>query len=63
MLPAYLSHGVVLHGDFPEEEVDIVSIVHCLDKVWFCGQIGNVSWGRVTELKELSSVATKDVIN
>lgn len=49
ILPSYLSHGVVLHRYFPEEEVDIVSIIHCLDKVWFCGQmgilIGDVSHG------------------
>lgn len=35
----YLSHCVVFHSYFPEEEVDIISIIHCLDKVWFCGQI------------------------
>lgn len=51
-LPSYLSHGVVLHCYFPEEEVDIVSIVHCLDEIWFCEQIGNFNWGQVTQLKE-----------
>lgn len=31
----YLSHAVVLHCYFPEEEVNIIAVVHCLDKVWF----------------------------
>lgn len=37
--PPYLSHGVVLHSYFPEEEVDVVSIIHCLDKVRLYGQM------------------------
>lgn len=35
MFCPYLSHAVVLHCYFPEEEVNVIAIVHCLDKVWF----------------------------
>lgn len=42
ILPAYLSHGVVLHRYFPKEEVDVVSIVYRLDKIRFCGQMGTL---------------------
>lgn len=31
----YLSHAVVLHRYFPEEEVDVVSIIYRLDKIRF----------------------------
>lgn len=41
-LPSYLSHGVVLHRYFPKEEIDVVSIIHSLDKVRFCGQMGTL---------------------
>lgn len=49
----YLSHCVVLHGNFPEEEVDEVAIIDRLNKVWLCGwtkwnkmwnKIGALSW-------------------
>lgn len=33
---AYLSHCVVLHSNFPKEEIDEVSIIDCLDKVRLC---------------------------
>lgn len=41
-LRSYLPHGVVLYRNFSEEEVDIVSIIQCLDKVGLCGQTGTL---------------------
>lgn len=41
-LLSYLPHGVVLYCNFSEEEVDIVPIIHCLDKVRFCRQKGTL---------------------
>lgn len=52
---------LLLHRYFPEEEVDVVSIIYRLDKIRFCGQMGTLV-GRVTQLKELQSVATKDIL-
>lgn len=40
--PPYLPHGVILYCNFSEEEVDIVSIIQCLDKVRLCGQTGTL---------------------
>lgn len=34
----YLPHAVVLHSDFSKEEVDVVSIIHCLHKVRLCNK-------------------------
>lgn len=41
LLP-YLPHSVVLYCNFSEEEVDIVSVIHCLDKVRLCRQKGTL---------------------
>lgn len=41
-LPSYLPHSVVFYGNFSEEEVDIVPVIHCLDKVGLCRQTGTL---------------------